>query len=649
MIIHSDILSLHSVGNPDTAEVSRAPKKALLNAVEAIRNGDTAVEADFHPETGELRIIASSSPNGLGVGRFTTPLAHARATIRTRNFAKALNLGDVQIVDDKVEEFEWGYRVAFSQVQSVVGRRKPLPVRAGHVHVSMDKAGRIFQIVNTLRHGLKPKGMSRLVTRKQAVENAKAKMTEILATSKLATEKAQENSGLKAKLAGAKLHQAISAIDLGSLKTDTRLTQLIAETKPVIDGSNVKVQLVLSAHEDQMDPVYEVCLSVGEPRVFWAFLVHAKTGEVVHNQNLLHFLMASTASADSTMGKGDVKATSTICIPDPKVDINKQTHEVLIKALPDPKVLETEHFVFYAGGTKKKVVAKPDGTFNYSPKEPEYGAVVTAIWMLETLATIVSVGGKAPSKQIPVYCGDASVSDNAYWDPENQEIHIGIGSGLKRGGLREQVSHDQGVAGHEFIHAVITINTPGNDLPGRQGGAMHESIADILGTLGMEYLFRIRHSAALGKTFTLQDIKNDRRVIGGYVLPPDGIRIQRNTKKTPQDEVGEVHDDGLISGGAQADMLEAICGRTDASLEVRVLETLKIVVGALQLVPAHKVLFRDMLRCMITADQNFNAGANRKLIEDAHAAHGIKLASATAKQPVVVVTTTPRRRRRKAS
>ena len=177
---------------------------------------------------------------------------------------------------------------------------------------------------------------------------------------------------------------------------------------------------------------------------------------------------------------------------------------------------------------------------------------------------------------------------------------------------------------------------------------MHESTGDLM-AIAMGYLFRIWYAKELGEKFGLADIKADRRVVGEYALPEDGIRIQRNTKKTPGDKTGEVHDDGLISGGAHADMLEALCVKAgDGKEEEAVNGFLAMYFMALSLVPAHKVTFRDMLRCLVTADTNLNKGVNRKLIEDAHAAHGIKLSGGGSAGDNTVVIVTRRRRRRTA-
>lgn len=639
MIIHNHLTP--PTGASEVTE-SREPKKALVGIVDQLKKGDANLEVDFH-DSGCVRIISTSSTKGLSTSRFANdPKGHALRTIRNNKIAKLLELSDCEISAPKVEEFTFGYRVAFNQVHTVKGRRTAVPVRAGFVHVHMTKDGTVFQIVNTLRHGSKPASLGKLTTRAKAIENAKAKLAEILAKADLAKEEAQKHSPLGDKLAGVKLNQAIAGIDLSTLNNG-RLTQLIAENRKVVDRSANEVQLVFSTHDDNMDPIYEVKLSVGEPRVLWGFLVHAKTGEVVYDRNLLHF------AAPAGNGKS-VQVKTLYRVPDPNKVIDQAVRDGVIDTLPDPKVLKNEYYQVFMGGDKSKPVkAKADGTFNYGPKDPEFAAVVAFFSLNLQIRHLIKMGLKAPSSPIPVYVQDPGVRDNAYFDPSDPQLRGGVGSGLKRGGLNTMIAFDLSVFWHEAGHYFVFIQTPGNDLPGAEGGAMHESSGDLM-AIAMGYLFRAWFAKELGEKFGLKDIKADRRVVGEYALPPDGIRIQRNDKKTPGDKTGEVHDDGLISGGAHADLLEALCVAAGEGKEEEAINSfLAIYMMALSLVPAHKVTFRDMLRCMITADTNLNKGANRKLIEDAHAAHGIKLASgggSAGGNTVVIVT---RRRRRKTA
>jgi hypothetical protein len=193
------------------------------------------------------------------------------------------------------------------------------------------------------------------------------------------------------------------------------------------------------------------------------------------------------------------------------------------------------------------------------------------------------------------------------------------------------IGFDLGVLWHENRHHQVYLQTPAHDLPGQEGGACNEATADVHGQLMMEYMFAIMFAAITKKPFTVKDIINDKRIIGMYAMPPNGIRSQRNTK-TVADADGEVHDDGEIVGGAMADALQGYVEHADvASGKVKFEDALanygKTGQLLLALAPTRAVRFTDWRRCQITADQQICAGTNRAAIEKAFDAHGISATS----------------------
>jgi hypothetical protein len=209
---------------------------------------------------------------------------------------------------------------------------------------------------------------------------------------------------------------------------------------------------------------------------------------------------------------------------------------------------------------------------------------------------------------------------------------------LRGGGLNRYICYDYGVEWHENGHNVVFVQTPGNDLPGSEGGGIHEAIGDMC-DLSLDWLFRLRHATQLGTKLEVVDVENDRRVIGVYAAPPDGIRIQKNNKKAPDDKTGEPHDDGLIVGGAMADLMVAMIKRDGVQKGLDSFMTLML--AALAIVPAHKVTFRDLLNAFLTADNKLNADATKDMISKSFADHGIKLANVRRRKgssvPVIVI------------
>jgi len=549
----------------------QAPKPFYSNAVKRLA-GD--VEATFGT-AGRVRTLMAGSATGIINLPFAgDPLVHAKSFLAQPNIVSALGLRNVSLVDGRTDSFNFGGTklVRVEQQQVVRIGDQDIPVRGGYVHVAMDELGNVKNVTNTVKFGRRPAALPKsMLTADQAIGVAKAK-----------------------------------------LKVDTA------------DGTS---RLVLSEHEGKFGLCYEVKLVSMEPRHAMFYLVLAKTGEIVYEQNLIR--TSVTSPAQNALARIPVKCF--LAIPDPKVAIAKQVVDHYIESLPDPKVLKDHRFELFVPSKKRgqwdEVTAKADGSFNFdSDKESSpFSAVVTYVALRAQYEFLESLGMKKQTRPIKVFIDDPAVSDNAYFDPENYEIHMGVGSGGSWG-LTKHISFDLGVEWHENGHHVVYLQCPGQDLPGSEGGAMHESTGDVLGQLVMQYLWGALYGKQLGNELTLAQIKADKRIIGFYAMPPNGIRKQRNNKKTPKDKTGEVHDDGEISGAAHADLLEAIIEADvtgGATIKDGVTNFSKLYLAALALVPAHTVRFTDMLRAMLTADSTLFGSKYKALIVKAHADHGI--------------------------
>jgi len=569
-------------------------KPVVKAAVQGI-SGSFPVEMETDGR-GFIRTL--SGINGLFGQSFNgDALGHAVNFLATDLVTQALDLGTLTLdkSNAKVEEMPFGYRVLFPQTVTLKDGTI-LPVRGAPVHIAMDKDGKIFNVSSTMKHGrtLTLKG---ICTEEQALELAKAKFGQLV--TKLS------------KTAG---------------------KEYARDLRGAIKHCSHKIRLVASENSGRLDPVYEVTLSTCEPRQIMEFLVKAKTGEVVHFESKMHF---SVASKSQQTALGRIAAKCFLSIPDPKQPLNPQIVDYYVENLPDPTVLSNERYDMKVleNGQWVPVKAKADGTFNFSPtgKEKDKFSAVVAFIALNLQSEINEGWGlKKQDRAIPVFINDPSVRDNAYFDPENYEIHTGKGSGLKAGGLNEMIGFDLGVLWHENGHHEVFLQCPAHDLPGQEGGACNEgAAADVLGQMMMDYMFTIMFGKITNKTLTVQDIINDKRIIGRYALPPNGIRTQRNTK-TIADKDGEVHDDGEIVGGAMADALQGYIETMGSiSLADQLANFGKAGKLLLALVPTRSVRFTDWRRCHITADQQLTGGANRAVIEKAYDAHGITAASAT--------------------
>lgn len=582
--------SLHLVPElPSSPQTPLLPKQPYVSAVTTLSSKVTGVHALFD-SFGRVRTLTAEDPLGMFDQSYAgDPVLHAGNFVASVEASKTLGLQYAEFFG--AAQCHHGDHHCVEFMQKLTVDEQSYRVRNGFVHVYMDATGAIFRVNSSVRHGRKPASLDGIITADEAVE-------------------------------AARLYIGVDSFE------------------------KQRTELVMSAHKDRFDPCYEVTVTTHAPRRVACLLVKATSGEVVYVENKLKTFQGDkpikvddTASAQkASTGRrprrprprptppvvvGPVKGRTFLEIPDPKAALPQQVHDAVLSALPDPGVLKNDNLVVYLGSKKREVKCKADGTFNYKPGEPEFAAVVTFFAYNAQMELLKSWGLKAPSAAMPVYVEDPNVRDNAYFDPENMEIHIGVGSGLPFG-LNRYIAYDMGVTWHENGHHVVYLQTPGQDLPGDEGGAIHESTGDVLGDLLMDWWFKIEYATELKKTLTLADVNADDRIIGKYALPGQGIRQQKNKKRTPQDKTGEVHDDGLISGGAQADLLVALMNSSTsmkAGMELYGRMTLK----ALTLVPKHKVTFVDLLDAHITADQRDNSGANKGAIVKAFADHGIVL------------------------
>lgn len=584
----ADIQRLTGDTGSDTAKPFIAPKPVYLNGVNDIAGRVSGqVEADFN-DAGEVRSLYADGPHGLFAETFSgNAVNYATKFINSPDTKKALGLRYATLVAGETVEFEYFTRVEFKQVANVRGMASAIPVRGGFVHVFIDKSGNIIQVNSTVRRGIKPNSLGRIITQEKAIELAKAKF-------------------------------GVEHCDVP------------------------KCTLVLSSHDGSMDPVYEVLLSSCEPRKLALFLVKAKTSEVVYVENKLHFSQTAKPRPTKPRASKGIIALSFPRIPDYRENepITKQVGKVTIDPaeLPDPKLLKNPRYdmkVKDATGKWVTVAANAKGTFEFDPLSKDkvevakFTATVEFHWLNTQDVTFESQGAVKVPNPIPVFIhmdSDAG-TDNAYFDPSAWEIHLLPGTGLKAGGLVENIGWDTGVGMHENVHKRNAAEAPGKDLPGRQGMAAGEATADIYGDIMSDLQMRLANGAVLGHTLTLQDIIDEPGIIGKYCLPPDGIRIQQNKKQYPGDIKNEEHDDGLIIGGAFLDLLKATAAVPGAKVEDVLTVNAKLYLNGTRLLPAHKVLFTDYVRAFTTADKSITGGANKDLIVKAFAGHGIKLST----------------------
>ena len=559
--------------------LSAVPKLSYLSGVNSLaRVAGGKVEPSFSV-AGELHTLCGEN---LFSEKFTgNAVEYATRFLNSKEAKRAFGLRYVTLVPGAVQESEFFTRVEFKQVTNLPGFAPAIDVRGGFVHVFVNKKGKIIHVNSTVRRGTKPPALGTIITAQRAIELAQAKL-------------------------------GVTACEAP------------------------RCTLVLSSHEGHMDPVYEVLLSVCKPRQLRMYLVKAKTGQIVYDENKLIFAKSARGRGRGRASLKGIKARTFARIPEnrPREPISKQVSDVLIDPteLPDPAVLANSRYVMKVlrNGKWQTVKANDKGTFEFDPLSDDptevskFSAVLTFIWLNTQDATFEEWGAVKVPNPIPVFVDDPEVSDNAFFDPEAWEIHLGVGTGVKGGGLDIHIVWDPGVSCHENVHKRNAAEAPGKDLPGRQGRAAGEATADAFGDLLFDFWMRHKNGDVLGHTLTVEDIMGDPAIIGKYAGAPRGLRSQRNKKQFPRDIVNEEHDDGLIIGGAFFDLLVAMAAVPGADVASLLMTYGKIYINGTRLLPAHKVLFTDYLPAFATADSEITGGVNKALIEQAFAHHNIK-------------------------
>jgi|GEM_PF-4520659 len=534
--------------------------------------------------------------------------------------------GDTTIVSQTVKKTEkkevTRYMVKFRQVANVEGQTQPVQYLGGNaaVQVHMDDKGTVFKIDSTVARGPRPRTLHGTITPERAVEIAR------------------ETFGSK-------------CLQMG--KTRLRLHK-DGNHSDIIYLVKLSDRKLRAKHDPECPPDLHARTVI--------YFVNAKTGELKEQYQTLRY--HEPVGPDGKLVEVKTKSFATIPYgrPDKQspnkekelyAELDKESYERLFEYATLDKngnlILENATCKVQYNKTSQspnrrarrakkadadrpvwttKVEPMADGSFNFKPGQEEFDAIIIFLAINFKIEYLKERGLKHPQKPILVFVHDESVRDNAYFDPDKNEIHIGVGSG-GNWGLFKKICFDLGVTWHEAGHWVVWLQTPGQDLPGDEGGAMHESTGDVLGDILMDLLYMARYlEKATGRKFTKDTIRKYHWIIGYYCLAPDGIRNQWEPKKVyPKDMENEVHNDGLISGQACVEILLYL---VDASGDdVSALDVLdrfaRIYLAALAIVPADKVKFVDMLRAMVTADRELFGGANRAHIEAGWKNHGVTL------------------------
>lgn len=496
-----------------------------------------------------------------------SPTKLARNFLRQDQTKSLFRLNNIRLRLNRVVDIgQLGYLVMYDQVQ-IIGERIR-KIRRSHLQIYISRTGVVWLVLSSLHHGTRRKAYTALIERSQAI--------------------------------------AIAKHDLGF--AEARLQ---------------KCRLVLNQHKTHNDLAYEITLRCTQTRRRMEYVVDANNGKILRTEDLTLFHSAPCSAF--------------AVIPEPTAQRPLPFQTSSFENLVDTNVFKTDQFqVLFKNTDYKFVELKPnaDGSYNFSQDQREFEAVNAAFWINSLQKLFEECGGRKHSKILMVKVCDDGFPNNAEFDPSRYLIIIGRGTGRKGGGYTPDEANDGTFPAHEFAHRIVFILTPAGWLPGDEGRALNECMGDVMALI-IAYLFRLWYGAKAGKMLTKQALIADPRIIGQYTSHP--LLRELKTRLTVKDKNGRVHHDGLIPGGALLDLLvwfatsrsqllpEIALLPEAAEIELGIRDFFKLLIAALNLAPADKVMFTDMLRILTLADQKLSNGIHSEAIKKCFADHGITI------------------------
>ena len=185
-------------------------------------------------------------------------------------------------------------------------------------------------------------------------------------------------------------------------------------------------------------------------------------------------------------------------------------------------------------------VEDADGVWDLDRGDPGYEQLMAYLWTDFAQQALQRLGFEGIlDTPVPVFPLDESEVDNAFFDTQNDEMHLGV---MTNG---ESTADDASIILHEYGHGILDAQVP--VFPGgAEFGAYHEGWGDLLAytlLLGLA-----PDPACVGPWFAVNVPE-----VGG-----DCLRRVDEELNYPDDLVGEVHFDSLIFSAAVSDAVEGL-------------------------------------------------------------------------------------------
>lgn len=168
---------IHGLNSAYSVEPVVSPKSLYTSAVSRLAELYPDLNVPGYDRNGHIRHL--SGPSGMFAQPFLGNAAlHARNFLASSTIQQAFSLSNVSLADGVSEEMPFGHRVAYAQ-QIVLKDGTKLSVRGAHIHVSMDKNGKIFNVTSTLKFGRRPAALGKVISADDAIALAKVKFASL--------------------------------------------------------------------------------------------------------------------------------------------------------------------------------------------------------------------------------------------------------------------------------------------------------------------------------------------------------------------------------------------------------------------------------------------------------------------------------------
>ncbi len=328
-----------------------------------------------------------------------------------------------------------------------------------------------------------------------------------------------------------------------------------------------------------LELAWEVTVSTVDPVALWLVTIDAVEGELIatstqrpeklrDRRRTIATIGAPDQTGSGPRGSGvdacDLPAAPSACIfaPDPIYasggsldrrseigEANDHLRGVTLEGLDDPGSGELKGEFVDAAPSIAPVAPVPedDGTWATGRGRPGFEEAMAYYWIDTAQRTVQNLGfNDLLAEPFPVVALATDVVDNAFYDPGNGVISLGLGSD----GINE--AEDATGILHEYGHALLDAQQP-RLLDGGDAGAYHEGWADAFAFLA---------------TLELRTGNDDVDAACLFAWPEDLSCLRRVDEDLvyPDDLSQQVHADGRIWSGAVYDVLEALLGEVGLSV-----------------------------------------------------------------------------------